>query len=100
MNIKQLLVQHIFFFIFRGGGVNKELNNFQSQKGETPGGDTSCFTHGAEPELCAVWNAMMFSETALLSSFSCQEERKSKLQENIHPWLKHEFKPLLYLNLF
>lgn len=34
-----------FFFIFSGGGVNKELNNIQSQKGETPGGDTSCFTH-------------------------------------------------------
>lgn len=33
------------FFIFSGGGVNKELNNIQSQKGETPGGDTSCFTH-------------------------------------------------------
>lgn len=50
------------------GGVKKELNKFLCTKGETPGGDTSCYVHSVTPGLCAVWNAVMLSKIALWGS--------------------------------
>lgn len=76
----------IWFYVeASGGGVKKELNKFLCTKGETPGGDTSCYVHSVTPGLCAVWNAVMLSKIALLGSsifsFSVRKKKKSQHEQ-------------------